>query len=114
MKRTVVVGMLPCMIFALAAVTRAEESAKPDAAAGKGKEVFAAQHCSMCHAIAGKGNPKTPLDDVGSKLKPEEIKKYITAPREMKADSKMKAYPNLKAEELDALVAYLSTLKKKE
>ena len=48
---------------------RAEEAAKPDAAkAGKGQQVYAAQHCSMCHSIAGKGNPKTPLDDVGSKM----------------------------------------------
>src|SRR6266446_2605206 len=44
---------------------RAEEAAKPDAAkVSKGQQVYAAQHCSMCHSIAGKGNPKTPLDDV--------------------------------------------------
>ena len=79
----------------------------------KGKGVYAAQHCSMCHAIAGKGNPRTPLDEVGSKLKPEAIKKYITTPKEMNKDSKMKAYPSLPAPDLDALVAYLSTLKKK-
>ncbi len=77
----------------------------------KGKGVFAAQKCSMCHSIEGKGNKKTPLDGVGNRLKPEEIRKWIVSPKEMKADSKMKAYPSLPAEELDALVAYLLTLK---
>ena len=32
---------------------RAEEPAKPDAAkVSKGQQVYAAQHCSMCHSIA--------------------------------------------------------------
>jgi mono/diheme cytochrome c family protein len=109
-NRMVGVGLTLVAVVALAGVARAQDDAKK---VDKGKEVFAAQHCSMCHSIAGKGNPKTPLDDVGDKLKPEEIKKYITAPKEVKADSKMKAYPNLPAEDLDGLVSYLSTLKKK-
>jgi cytochrome c2 len=87
--------------------------AQDDPKIAKGKEVFTAQKCTMCHAVEGKGNKNNPLDDVGSKLKPEEIRKWVTAPKEMKADSKMKAYPNLAAEDLDALIAYLSSLKKK-
>jgi len=114
MKGIAAAGSLLFVVFGLASVGRAEEPAKTDAAAiDKGKEVYSAQHCSMCHAIAGKGNPKTPLDEVGGKLKPEEIRKYITSPKEVKADSKMKAYPSLPAADLDALVAYLSSLKKK-
>lgn len=112
MRRVVILGGLFCMAIALAAHARAEETAKPDAAMDKGKEVYSAQRCQMCHSIAGKGNPKTPLDDVGGKLRPEEIRKYIVSPKEVKADSKMKAFPDLKPEELDALVAYLSSLKK--
>ena len=93
---------------------RAEEAAKPDAAkVGKGQQVYTAQHCSMCHSIAGKGNPKTPLDDVGGKMTAEELKKYIVNPKSVKADAKMKAYTSLSAEDLDALVAYLGTLTKK-
>ena len=88
--------------------------AQDDAKIAHGKEVFTAQKCSMCHAIEGKGNKAHPLDGVGSQLKPEEIRKWVTAPKEMKADSKMKAYPNLPAEDLDALIAYISSLKKKE
>jgi len=93
---------------------RAEDAAKPDAAqVTKGQQVYAAQHCSMCHSIAGKGNPKTPLDDVGARVSAEQMKKYIANPKSVKTDSKMKAYSSLSAEELDALVTYLGTLTRK-
>jgi len=88
--------------------------AQDEAGAAKGQEVYAAQKCAMCHSIEGKGNKNNPLDGVGSKLSPDQIKKWIVSPKEMKADSKMKAYPSLAAGDLDALVAYLSSLKKKE
>ena len=68
--------------------------------------------CSMCHAIEGKGNKNMPLDGIGAKLSAADIKKWIVSPKEMKADTKMKAYPSLSAADLDALVAYLSSLKK--
>ena len=32
--------------------------------AAKGEQVYAAQKCSMCHQIAGKGNKLSPLDGV--------------------------------------------------
>jgi len=93
---------------------RAAETAGPDAEkVKKGQQVYAAQHCSICHSIAGKGNPKTPLDDVGGKMTADDLKKYIVNPKSVKADSKMKAYPSLPADDLDALVAYLLTLTKK-
>src|SRR5262245_56532000 len=84
--------------------------AQDDAKSANGKGVVTAQKCSMCHAIEGKGNKNSPLDGVGTKLKPEEIRKWVTAPKEMQPNSKMKAYPNLPAADLDALVAYLSSL----
>jgi cytochrome c2 len=84
-----------------------------DAAVTKGRAVFDAQKCQMCHSVEGKGNKNKPLDGVGSTLKPEEIRKYITSPKDVKADTKMKAYPSIPAEDLDALVAYVSSLKKK-
>lgn len=110
MTRSVSIALAVSLALIVAPTVFAQDDAK---LVEKGQAVFAAQHCSMCHAIAGKGNPKTPLDNVGNMLKPEEIRKYITSPKDVKADSKMKAYPTLPAEDLDALVAYLSTLKKK-
>jgi cytochrome c1 len=68
--------------------------------------------------VAGVGNKKGVLDAVGTTLKAEEIRQWIVAAPDMaakaKADRKppMKAYPNLAKEDLDALVAYLSSLKK--
>ena len=40
----------------------------------KGAKVFSEHGCPMCHSIAGKGNVKGSLDEIGSKLKPEEIR----------------------------------------
>ena len=36
--------------------------------AAKGEQVYAAQKCSTCHQVAGKGNKLSPLDGVGKKL----------------------------------------------
>jgi len=77
----------------------------------QGATVFAAQKCQLCHSVAGKGNTKTPLDGVGKKLSAEDIRKWIVTPKAMKADVKMKAYPNLPPKDLDALVAYILSLK---
>jgi mono/diheme cytochrome c family protein len=81
------------------------------AAVAEGAKVYAAQKCKLCHSIAGAGSKKNPLDGVGKKLGAADIKKWITNPKEMKADTKMKAYPNLPAKDLDALVGYLASLK---
>ena len=92
--------------------------AQDKALVDKGMKVYETQKCSMCHAIAGKGNAKGPLDAVGGKLKAEEIRLWITDPKTMTAKTKatrtpaMRAYPSLPKEELDALVAYMLSLKK--
>jgi mono/diheme cytochrome c family protein len=79
--------------------------------AAHGKEVFAAQKCSMCHAIAGVGNKAHALDGVGGKLSADEIKKWIKTPKEMKATAAMKAYPTISDKDLQDLTDYLLTLK---
>jgi len=86
--------------------------------AKKGQELFVDQKCTLCHSVAGKGNTKGPLDAVGSKLKPEEIRQWIMDPKTMAAKTKAERTPampvkTIEKEEDDALVAYLSTLKKK-
>jgi mono/diheme cytochrome c family protein len=83
----------------------------------RGAQVYAAQKCTICHSIAGKGNLKGPLDGVGAKLKVDDIRAWIVTPIEMtkktNAERKppMKAFANLLKEDLDALVAYLASLK---
>jgi mono/diheme cytochrome c family protein len=87
--------------------------------AAHGKQVFTDSKCGVCHSIDGQGNKKGPLDSIGAKLSAADIREWITsAPAmatKMKADRKppMKAYPDLAKQDLDDLVAYLQTLKKK-
>jgi mono/diheme cytochrome c family protein len=82
----------------------------------KGEKVYTDQKCSVCHSIGGHGNPKGPLDDVGTKLKEDEIRQWITDAKGMTEKTKatrkpaMKQYSLPKAD-VDALVAYLSSLK---
>ena len=117
-RRLVVVGVAG-MTLGLGAVAMAQDAALIE----KGKKVYAEAKpmaCKACHAVAGAGNAKGPLDGVGSKLKAEEIKAWMRTPKDMAAKAKaerkppMPAYPveKLSDEDLDALTAYLLSLKK--
>ena len=82
----------------------------------KGEKVFADQKCSLCHSIAGKGNAKGPLDDVGAKLKADEIRLWLTDAKGMTAKTQATRKPEMKQytlpkDDVDALVAYLGSLK---
>ena len=106
------VGVAVVLWFVAAGVASAQAQVEG------GQKVFAAQKCSICHSIAGQGNKKGPLEGVGSKLSADEIRQWITNAPEMAAKVKaerkpaMKAVATLPKDELDALVAYLQTLKK--
>src|SRR5581483_4586801 len=80
MLRKVVCGVL----MAVGAAT----AASAQDAKAKGEQVYAAQKCSLCHSIAGKGNSKGALDVVGSKMKPEEIRPWIVDAKGMTAKTK--------------------------
>ncbi len=89
-----------------------------DAQIKRGQEVYNAQKCMVCHAIAGKGNKQNPLDGVGKKLTADEIREWITHPTEMSAKTKSTKKPpmpakygTLPAADIDALVAYMASLK---
>ena len=86
----------------------------------KGEQVYAAQKCSTCHSIAGKGSKTNPLDGVGSKLSVADTRQWIVEPIEMakkvsstKKPPMPKKYDKLPAADIDALVAYMQSLKKK-
>ena len=85
--------------------------------AERGQKVYAEQKCSICHSVAGVGDKKGPLDDVGAKLSAEDIRKWITDAPTMSAQAKADRKPAMKVytlpkDDVDALVAYLQTLKK--
>jgi mono/diheme cytochrome c family protein len=112
MKRVLIGIVVLAASAAFAAPARAQDA--------KGAKVYADQKCSMCHAIAGKGNAKGALDEVGSKLTSAEIHEWIVDPAAMTTKAKatrkppMPAkYASLPKDDLDALVAYLASLKKK-
>jgi len=86
--------------------------------AAEGEKVFTAQKCSLCHSIGGKGNPKGPMEEAVSKLSADEIRGWITDAKGMTAKTNATRKPAMKQYALpkgdvDALVAYLSSLKKK-
>jgi mono/diheme cytochrome c family protein len=99
-------------------------SAKPDDIIARGKEVYDLHECYNCHKIGGKGSVKKRgpvLDNIGSFLTKEDIKKKIFDPNYLYAEGfekehKKKQMPDkykelMTEEELDALAAYLTTLK---
>ena len=103
--------------FAILGVAGAASAAAQGAKA-QGEKVFAAQKCSLCHSIAGKGNPKGPLDEVGSKLSDGDIRSWITDAKGMTEKTKATRKPAMKAyalpkEDVEALGVYLSAMKKK-
>jgi len=84
----------------------------------KGQQLYAAQKCTMCHQVAGKGNKLSVLDGVGAKLTAEQIREWITSPDTAAAKAKStkkplmpKTYAKLPPADIDALVAYMQSLK---
>ena len=106
----VIVGLTLC-------VGMAATAAAQDAKVAHGMKLYADQKCALCHSIGDKGNKKGPLDGVASKLKADEIGEWIADGPGMTAKAKVTRKPVMKAytlpkEDVDALVAYLMTLKK--
>ena len=96
-------------VVSLAAPASAQDTAKAE-------RLFRTARCVFCHSIGEKEKRPGALDDVGSRLKAEEIRAWLTNPEQMRAKTKatrMPPMPNpkLTKEEIDTLVAYLRTLK---
>jgi mono/diheme cytochrome c family protein len=101
-------------MFVLSVSIGAQDAKKIEA----GKKIYETQKCATCHMIAGKGNKMYPLDGVGAKLSAADIKRWFTHTAEMEAaltkkpTLKMSSKKfDLKDPDLDALVAYMQSLK---
>jgi len=84
--------------------------------AEQGAALFSAQKCTMCHSVAGKGNPKGPLDGITASNKAEHIKQWLQDPEGMRTKQGATRTPAMKpvklsADQIDALVAYLTSAK---
>ena len=106
----VFVGLTLCVGLVVPAVAE-------DAKVARGEKLFTDQKCAVCHSIGGKGNKKGPLDGVGSKLKNDQVREWIVDAKGMTTKTKATRKPEMKAyklpkEDVEALAAYLMTLKK--
>jgi mono/diheme cytochrome c family protein len=113
-------AILLASVLAMASTTATMIAAagQDPALAKKGEQLYGAQKCQICHMISGKGNKNNPLDKVGAKLTAAEIREWIVNPVEMtkKTGSTGKPpmpakYKGLAPAEIDALVAYMQSLK---
>jgi len=99
-------------LLAAVAPAAAQDRAKVE----QGAALFSAQKCTMCHSVAGKGNPKGPLDTLTAKNKAEHIRQWLADPEGMRAKSNATRTPAMKplklsADQIDALVAYITSVK---
>jgi len=88
-----------------------------DALVQAGHRVYQAQGCAMCHAVAGEGNPRLPLDGVADRLDAPALRDWAlaTGPAANALSARavrMKAsYRELPEADLQALVVWLQTLR---
>ena len=112
------------LLSAAAAATATRAAATPgqdpaeQAQIDAGRKVYEREKCATCHQIARRGNSRYPLDGVAARLTDERLRRWLTHPAEMEAAlPRMPALRmsvmnyRLNARDLDALVAYLRTLK---
>jgi len=103
-------------VVAVVLMTAVPANAQSTAKAEQGAALFTSQKCTMCHSVAGKGNAKGPLDKVASTRTPDEIRQWLLDPEGMRAKTKATRTPPMKpiklsGDQIDALVAYLTSLK---
>ncbi len=77
----------------------------------KGKAVFDESGCATCHSVGGIGGQIGPsLDAVGNKLTAETMKEILRDPKLLNPNTVMPPFEGSE-EDLEALVAYLQSLK---
>ena len=83
-----------------------------EGSAEKGKTVYDAKKCGLCHTVDGSGGKRGgDLSDVGDKRDAEWLTKYMKDPKSLMPEAKMPAFKGSDAD-LQDLVAYLLSLKK--
>jgi len=106
MRAVIVAGILLASVAGLSA-----------ADAKKGEQLYGEQKCALCHSIGDKGNKKGPLEGVASKYSADDLRQWIVDAKGMTAKTKAIRKPEMKnytlgKDDVDALVAYMQTLKK--
>ncbi len=105
------------LLTLIAAALVVASAAPAQAQVERGMKVFADSKCSLCHSVAGKGNAKGNLDGIATKLSAADMREWLVHPEVMREKAKaerkpaMKSFATMPKEDLDALIAYLQTLK---
>jgi hypothetical protein len=98
-------------------------AASPDDIVALGKEMWEIQECYVCHKLFGEGGKKRgpTMDNIGNLMTAEALREKILNPKSWMAEGFDKQYKKgemsdvyrdlMLEEEIDALVAFLSTLK---
>ncbi len=100
-----VIALLSCLI-----IPQTSSPAEPDSIA-KGSQIYQEKKCSLCHMIQGTGGKSGgDLSSIGTKRDADWLKRFVTAPKSLVPTAKMPPFKG-SADELDALIAYLVSLK---
>lgn len=101
------------LVFALLGASPGSEAGQGDEAAlvERGLVVYREQKCQACHSIGGVGNRRAPLDGVGARLDTAALRKWIVTPQVMNPKVRKRAFDRLPKGDVDALVAYLKSLR---
>ena len=126
--RSAIVAGLGVILLAGLAWGQAATPAAPDAKPRDGKTLFTDNHCTSCHSIAAIGlekkkpaegtveektDKKPPdLSDVGAKVKPAWMAKFLTKQVKLEDDLHPKKFRGTD-DELTTLTTWLGTLTKK-
>ena len=119
-----VLGMVVGALLLGTSISAQQQAAPDPKLVDAGRKVYAAQKCVQCHTIEGAGGTLTkqfPLDGVATRLPAADIRRWMTHPAEMEAKlnkplklkMSMRKY-TFSEPDLDALVAYMLTLKEKK
>jgi nitric oxide reductase subunit C len=77
----------------------------------EGQRIYQERKCGVCHAVKGQGAKSGPdLTAVGAKREAAWLKTFMKDPKAVNPQSKMLAFKGTD-EELEALAAYLASLK---
>ena len=105
--------MTGAVVVALAvafATLRARPAPSLDVAgapAPAGAAVYERLGCAACHALRGAGNPRRPLDGVGTRLSRDQLRGWVVEPQRMKPGVQKPAYDREPGTDIDALLDYL-------
>jgi mono/diheme cytochrome c family protein len=82
-----------------------------------GRQVYQQQACARCHSIAGEGSKNSPLDGVGGRRNADELHDWVVGADNLqgvlpdRAFNQKQAHKELPADDLDALVIYMQSLR---